>query len=164
MGLGKIVGTTVAGLGLVGVGFAGIAGQDDTTRDEAGAIVEGGDLGAFRIRVGDCMGGGLGDLVESVDGVPCDQLHEFEVYHAFNVPEGADGYPGDAAIEDAAFTGCYDAFAPFVGETYEQSLYGINTLAPTEESWDELDDREVLCLIGFYDGSKKTGSARGTGI
>ena len=162
MGLGKIVGGTVAGLGLVGLGFAGIAGQDNTTRDETGAIVEGGELGAFRIRIGDCIGGEMGDLVESVEGVPCDQLHEFEVYHAFNIPEGDNGYPGDASIEEQAYIGCYDAFAPFVGATYEESLYGFNTLTPTKEGWEELDDREVLCLIGFYDGSLKIGTARGT--
>lgn len=164
MGMGKIIGSTVAGLGLVGVGLAGIAGQDDTTRDEAGAIVEAGDLGAFRIRIGDCIGGGIDDLVETVDGVPCDQPHEYEIYYAFNLPEGDGDFPGETEVEDQSNEGCFGAFESFVGLPYEDSIYGFNVLTPTEGSWDEVDDREVLCLIGNYDGSMKSGSARDTGL
>ncbi|MCP3987467.1 MAG: hypothetical protein GY724_00195 [Actinomycetia bacterium] len=162
MGIGRLVGGAVAGLGLVGVGYAGLGGEDNTTRDDAGSIVEEGELGAFRIRVGDCIGGALGDEVESVDGVPCDGPHEFEVYYAFNLPEGDGNYPGDYSVEEAASDGCYEAFEPFVGVVYEASIYGFNTLTPTEGSWDGLDDREVLCMLGNYDGTLKTGTARGS--
>ena len=164
MGLGRIIGAGVAGLGLVGAGYAGLAGEDNTTRDDAGAIVEEGELGAFRIRVGDCIGGQLGDEVESVDGVPCTGPHQFEVYYAFNLPNGDGDYPGDQSVAEQAEQGCYAAFQPFVGQTYEDSIYGFNTLTPTRGSWDGLDDREVLCMIGNYDGTAKTGSARGTGL
>jgi len=70
---------------------------------------------------------------------------------------------GDATGE-AAGNGCYDAFAGFVGHDYETSIYGFTTLSPSAESWDQLDDREVLCLIANYDETKKTGSAQNTGI
>ena len=160
--IGKLVGL-VAGIGAVGVGYAGLAGQDDTTRDEAtGEIVEGGQLGAFRIQIGDCFGDVPDGDIEAVEGVPCSSLHFNEVYDAFMLPFGAsDAFPGDPAVSEAAFNGCYDRFEPFVGGPYETSLYEITVMHPTAVSWAEVDDREVLCLINNYDGSMTTGSARG---
>ncbi len=162
MGIGRLVGGVVASLGLVGAGCSGLADEDNTTRDDTGIVVEEGELGAFRIRVGDCIGSALGDEVESVDGVPCDEPHEFEVYYAFDLAEGDGIYPGDLMVEEQANDGCYDAFEPFVGETYEASVYGFNTLTPTLGGWDGLHDREVLCMVGNYDGTLKTGTARGS--
>ena len=37
-------------------------------------------------------------------------------------------------------------------------------ISPSEGSWDELDDREVLCLISNYDGTMKTGTAKNARI
>ena len=160
MGIARVAAGTVAGLGLVGLGYVGLGGQDDTTRDDGGAIVESGDLGAFRIRVGDCINGATVGLVESVEGVPCTDAHDVEVYYAFNIAEGP--FPGDDAVGAEADERCYDQFEPFVGASYQESVYGFTTLVPTEDSWEQLDDREVLCLIGNYDGTRKTGSAKGS--
>lgn len=55
MQIGRLVGGGVAGLGLVGAGSLGLAGEDNTTRDETGAVVDGGEVGAFRVRLGDCL-------------------------------------------------------------------------------------------------------------
>ncbi|MGI9613430.1 MAG: septum formation family protein [Acidimicrobiales bacterium] len=163
MALGRLIaGGTVAGLGLVGVGYNGLAGEDHTTRAETGAIVEEGEIGAFRIRVGDCLAATADGEFESTQGIPCDQPHTDEVYYAFNLPEGDGSWPGDSAVGEQADQGCYDAFAPFVGVGYDVSIYGYGTVSPTEASWDGLDDREVLCLINNYDGTQKTGSAKGT--
>ena len=152
-------GAVVAGLGLVGVGYAGLGGQDNTVRTDSGAIVEGGELGAFRIRVGDCFGDVPGLALESVDAVPCSSPHTFEAYAAFNL--SGNSFPGTARVRQQADEGCYLRFAPFVGLDYEYSVYGISSLYPTAESWQELDDREVLCLILNYDDTPKIGSARG---
>ena len=163
MGLGKIVGgVAVAGLGLVGVGYAGVGGEDNTVRDDSGAIVDGGEIGAFRIQTGDCLGDIATGEFESAQGLPCDQQHQYEVYFAFNLPDG--DYPGDDAVATQGDDRCFAQFDPFVGIAYEESIYGFTTLLPTQESWDSLDDREVLCLIGNYDETPKTGSARGTGV
>ena len=164
MGIGRLVGGAVAGLGLVGLGYTGLGGQDATTRDDDGAIVESGEIGAFRIKLGDCLNGQTTGLIESMEGVPCSSPHDVEVYYAFNLPDGDGSYPGDTATGEAAGDGCYNAFAGFVGHPYETSIYGFTTLSPSAESWDQLDDREVLCLIGNYDETKKTGSARNTGV
>ncbi|MDH4279326.1 MAG: septum formation family protein [Acidimicrobiia bacterium] len=157
MGIGRAAAGVVAGLGLVGMGYAGLAGQDETTRSDDGAIMEEGELGAFRIRLGDCIEGAFDGEVESVQGVPCDGPHMLEAYHAFNLPEGS--YPGDLTVGELADDGCYAAFEPWVGMSYEESVYGFSSLTPTEGSWNGVDDREVLCFVGNYDDTPKTGTA-----
>lgn len=163
MGIGRMLaGGAVAGLGLVGAGYAGLAGEDNTTRADDGAIIGEGEIGAFRIRLGDCLEATPAGEVETATGVPCSQPHADEVYHAFIVAESDGQWPGQAAIDQQADDGCLAAFEPFVGTAYEDSVYGIGYFTPTEGSWTELDDREILCLINNYDGSVKTGSARNT--
>ncbi len=157
-----MIGAGAAGLGLVGAGYLGLAGEDNTTRDDVGAVVEAGEVGAFRIRLGDCLADAPQGEFESIEAVPCGQPHGGEVYHAFNLVD--DEYPGLASIRTSAELGCYDAFEPFVGIAFEESQYGISMINPTEQSWDEVDDREVLCLVSNFDGTTKTGSAAATGL
>ncbi len=163
MGIARVVGgVAAAGLGAVGLGVSGLAGEDGTGRDDAGAIVEEGELGAFRIRLGDCLDGlGLTEI-ESVTGVPCSEPHEAEVYWAFNINAGPD-YPGEAAVFDAADEACFNRFEPFVGRDYASSKLELTYLYPTKESWEQINDREVLCMIVSLDGSRITGSAEGSG-
>jgi hypothetical protein len=140
----------VATLGLVGAGYL-VAGCSEESRDETGAIDEAGELDAFSIKVGDCVDNVVTDSasteVESVGGVPCAQPHQAEAYHAFDLPEGDGTFPGDAAVGEQADAGCIAAFQGFVGLAYEQSALDYTWLVPTLASWDERDDREVLCFV-----------------
>ena len=165
MAVRVVAGAGAAGLGLVGVNYAGLAGQDDSTRDETGAVIEDGEVGAFRIRLGDCLAELTARELESVQAVPCDQPHASEVFAAFNLP-GDDGaaFPGDAAIETAYVEGCLEVFEPFVGRDFVTSQYDVSAITPTEESWVEFDDREVLCVLVNVDGSPLVGTAEGTGL
>jgi hypothetical protein len=155
-----------AGLGLVGVGVVkGVAGEDHSTRDEAGAIVEAGEVGAFRIRLGDCILSIPPDgAFDSVDAVPCTAAHAAEVYAAFTLAGDDDAtWPGASSVTTDADEGCYQRFMPFVGLAYEQSTYGFFSITPTQQSWEEVDDREILCMIAPMDGTQSTGTAEGTG-
>ena len=154
----------VAATGALALAGCSAIEQDDTTRDEEGAILEGGEVGAFSIKVGDCIGAEVGTSVETVEGVPCGEPHQYEVYHAFDIPTGDGTFPGETEVDEAANQGCLEAFADFVGLAYEQSIYSVLPLTPTSETWTDLDDREVLCLIGNGDGTPLTGSARDTAI
>ncbi|MFW2336512.1 septum formation family protein [Ilumatobacter sp.] len=160
-----VAGAGAAGLGLVGAGYAGLAGQDNSTRDESGAVVEEGEVGAFRIRLGDCLSELIEGDFESVQAVPCAEPHASEVYAAFNMA-GADGvaFPGSAAVEQAYAEGCLERFEPFVGRDFATSQYDVTAVTPTEGSWTEFDDREILCLVVNVDGSPLVGSAEGTGL
>jgi len=148
---------------MVGAGYLGLAGEDNSTRDESGVVIDGGEVGAFRIRLGDCFEDVLAGDFESVDAVPCTDPHQNEVYEAFNLAYGeSDPFPGRDVVRAAADEQCLSEFEAFVGRSYETSSYGIGSITPTEASWDEFDDREVLCMISNYDGSTKTSSARDT--
>lgn len=165
--MSRLVGGVIAGaagLGVVGAGVVtGIAGEDHSTRDDSGAVVESGEVGAFRIRVGDCLAAIALGVIESVDAVPCSEPHASEVYGAFNIltPEEA-AFPGTASINAQADDGCYSRFAGFVGFPYERSVYETSSITPTKDSWEQLHDREVLCLVFMTDNSLMTGSAKDT--
>lgn len=149
----------IAALGVAGCSTT-VAG-DESTRDESGEVVGGGDVGAFRLQVGDCLAEeAIGD-VQSVPVVPCEEAHDSELYHTFDLP-GTD-YPGDESVIESAQQGCLDTFETFVGASYETSIYDISYLYPIEESWNAIKDRTVLCGVYLVDGSLAVGSAAGIG-
>lgn len=156
-----MLGASIAGLALTGCTTTST--DDASTRDDTGAVVESGEVGAFRLQDGDCFDATDDGLIATVDAVPCVEPHQSEVYATFVLAYDADdAFPGQTAVDTAADEGCYDRFDDFVGLDYESSVYGYGSLTPTAESWDGLGDREVLCVIGNYDESPKTGSAQGT--
>jgi hypothetical protein len=159
----RVLGTTLVAVGLAAAG-CGNEVQQDTTRDTSGEITESGEIGAFKIQLGDCLTGSVSGQVESVEGIPCDQPHQNEVYHAFDIAEGDGAFPGDDLVQQQADEGCLAAFQGFVGLDFPSSVYEISTLVPTEQSWGSLDDREVLCLLGQPVGTLTTGTAAGTAI
>lgn len=162
----RAIGGTVAGLGLVGAGVAGlgIAGEDNTTRNEAGQVVVAGDVGAFRIRVGDCLPAVASGEFESVRAVPCSQPHVLEIVGAFNLPYGDDAaFIGQAAMDPHIAVQCPAEFARYVGISYEYSQYYLGFITPTAESWAELDDREVLCTAATQFEDVVVGSIKGSG-
>lgn len=154
----------IAGVAVVAAAVFGGANafDDNTVRDESGVIVEGGGLGAFAMRVGDCVNLPDNPLIASLEAVPCADPHDAEVYALFDLADG--GYPGENTVSDASIDGCLDRFEGFVGTPYEFSELDIYWLEPTEDSWNELDDREVVCTVVNLDGSKLTGSMGGSRV
>lgn len=143
--------------------FGGAAALDDNTvRDDNGAIIEGGGLGAFKVRIGDCFNVPVEELVMSLEAIPCDQPHDAEAYATF-VQAGTD-YPGEEAVTEASTWGCYDRYEAFVGIPWDDSQLDYWFLEPTVESWEENDDREVTCALTSYDGAKLTGSMQGSNL
>lgn len=142
----KVVGwSAVAGVAV----FGGVSAfGDDTTRNDQNEIVEAGGLGAFSIEVGDCLNlpTELSE-VQSVEGVPCSEAHSAQAFAIFDLTGFGDGFPGSAAFQDQAGEGCYQRFEGFVGIPYENSELYFTTLEPTQESWAQLDDREIVCLL-----------------
>ena len=146
--------------GLVGGGvavFAGASAMDDnTTRDDSGEIVEGGGLGVLAINVGDCIQlPGSAGQVTSVEGVPCDQPHDAQVYAEFDLPDGP--FPGQAALDQQSGQGCYDRWQAAVGTVYEDdTVYDFTLFNPSPQGWDD-GDREVQCMLVRLDGVPMTG-------
>lgn len=76
----RIVGAAI--LAVAAFGGAG-ALDDNTVRDDSGAIVEGGGLGAFAVQIGDCFNVPEEELVMSLEAVPCGDPHDAEAYDSF---------------------------------------------------------------------------------
>ena len=118
----------------------------------------------FSLEVGQCFLDDIasgGEEVENVDIVDCEKPHLNEIYAVVDLPEG--DFPLVFIDEDSAEI-CYNAFEPFVGQAYEYSIYEVNFLRPTKETWEQLDDREVVCYLFDMQGSLKTGSAANSGL
>jgi hypothetical protein len=121
-------------------------GPQAAERDaETGEITEASEADVFSIAVGDCINSAeLGTEVETVPTVPCDEPHDTEIYGSTFLPDGE--YPGDDAIVELANEYCLPEFASFIGLDYDSSEIYYQPLTPSQMSWDEADDREVLCL------------------
>lgn len=115
----------------------------------------------FSLEAGECFDDPdlSAEGISDVDKVDCAEPHDNEVFATFDLP--GDDYPGDEQVRELAFTGCEERFADYVGIDYASSVLFIFPIFPTEETWNEVDDREVIC--GLFDGSgeKLEGSMEG---
>lgn len=140
--------------------FAAACGSDQTTRAADGEIVEGGDLGVFAVKEGDCVNVPDGEELSEFEGVACTEPHDAQVSALFDLTEAA--FPGQASATELGNEGCMERFEPFMGVAYEDSAYYFYPVTPTQQSWDQVDDREVICLIVSGDNSKLTTDLRGS--
>jgi hypothetical protein len=152
----------IASIGFLG-GCAQIAdlvgSKPQATRDaDSGEVTGSGEINVFTLSVGDCMSDSTSESeVTDVNVVPCDQPHDFEVYYDFSIP---DGDWDEEAVYAAAEQGCLEQFPTFVGLSYEESLLDFSYYAPTQQSWEEGNDRIVSCFIGDP-STQTTGSLAG---
>src|SRR5699024_7948887 len=97
--------------------------------------------------VGDCINSE--DLPEGeidvLNTISCDESHDLEVFHAFDLPMG--DFPVEQSMEVSAAGECVPAVDDYVGVDYYDSEIWITTISPSEETWDAVDDRELLCLL-----------------
>lgn len=145
-------GAALAGL-LALSGCSMLGGPEDPKRDEdSGEIVEASESDAFALRIGDCMNYGESEEteVETVATVPCAEPHDTEVYAA-TYYEG-DEFPGMDALETRADEYCAAEFTGFVGTDPAVSEIFYSYFTPTEASWDQIDDREILCMVVDLEG------------
>ncbi|MDR0591844.1 MAG: hypothetical protein LBG60_01015 [Bifidobacteriaceae bacterium] len=129
-------------LGAAGCGLIGTT--KEAPRGEQGEVVESAKADVFTMKVGDCTGDlDEGEISESLL-IPCGDAHYWEAYASTQMT--GDDYPADAADQADAY--CLSEFEPFIGLSYEESVYEVTYLYPTQETWDLVDDREILCLAG----------------
>lgn len=121
-------------------------------------VVEGGNADVFAIAVGDCFTEVTETEINQLPVVPCGESHDYEVFHLFDMPDG--DWPGAEAVDAAAEEGCLAAFEPFVGVSYEESVFIADSIDPSEQSWGD-GDREIICILSDPSGPTE-GSAEGT--
>ena len=147
------------------LGFAIYGAATNVDRDESGAIVGGGTVDAFQVRVGDCFDdsfAGEGEFeVSDVPGVPCSEPHDNEAFAVFDLR--VESFPEGDAMGELAYESCMAHFEAFVGRDYKTSTLEITTMYPSPESWEQ-NDREVICAVYDVDANKLIGSAKGRGL
>ncbi len=137
------------------------SGSGDANRDEeSGQVTESANIDIFALKVGDCKMESPSGLIQDADVVPCAEPHDEEVYHEITMDDGE--YSEDA-INTASEECIGDAYTQFVGVSYDQSTLEVYPITPTKDTWEQLDDRLVQCVIvdpaGQVEGSLK-GAAR----
>ncbi|MCP3996322.1 MAG: hypothetical protein GY722_14880 [bacterium] len=105
------------------------------------------------IAVGDCLDTPSEDVFSTIETIDCSEPHDLEVFALVDLadfgPEFSSvaSYPGDDPVYEAAQALCWDAFEPYVGVPYEESVLYLDAFTPTLEGWDERGDRIANCVL-----------------
>jgi hypothetical protein len=128
-------------------------------RADDGSITTAGTVSIGDLQVGDCFNVSEGEEITEVDGVPCTEAHEYEVF-ALATYEGDGTFPTEDE-GDAIFTQlCNGPFATYVGEPYSTSEIYASMISPTEDGWAD-GDHEFICVLYELDNPQVTESLRG---
>jgi DNA-binding SARP family transcriptional activator len=140
-------------------------------QDAEDAPAEGQEVSISTLIVGDCIdllpgtaaadpAGGVADGPASVLLVRCEQPHEQEVYHLFELDEGP--YPGDQRAQELSSAQCSVQFEEYVGTAPAASALDFIYVWPTQTAWN-VGVREGGCVLFDAVGSDLTGSMAGSG-
>jgi len=128
-------------------------------RGDDGSLATAGNVSVDELREGDCFTTADEEEISDVDGVPCTEAHEFEVFALSNY-EGDGTYPPDSEL-DAIFTQvCEPDFATYVGVPYPESEIWGTMISPSEDSWSS-GDRSFICVLFERDDPELTESLAG---
>jgi len=121
-----------------------------------------GGQSVFSLEVGTCFNDeGTGpDEISSVPEVDCSEPHDNEVFALIDYTE-SDVYPGTAEMTEIGTNVCIEQFDAYVGIAYLESELEVFAITPSESSWNDSNDREVICALYNLDLSKMTGSMQG---
>lgn len=128
----------------------GCSGSDVGREEGVPGVTKAGNLSVFKLLPGDCLGDldKLTDQLEAVPVEPCTDVHRIEVYYVPVHP--AETYPGEAELVTYADGICLAEFGSYTGVDYfsvGNSLY-FSYLYPTFASWNESEDRSIVCVVG----------------
>lgn len=101
----------------------------------------------------------LGETVKRLPTVPCTTPHTHELYSVVDYDEG-DVFPGLEALDAFAQRVCLRDFEPYVGTSSFDSSLTFSWLTPTLGSWNNHDDRAILCVLTDFSGAPLTGSMK----
>lgn len=148
----------LSGAGLVAVVAIGIAlanGVAGLARSSPSP--EPGAIWAADLDVGDCFNpiGEGSDDPDQVVLVDCDEPHEYEVFHEFELPARSSEYPEESALRTQAGRECGDAAEEYVGEPLADRDLEPYLLYPLEPAW-VAGDRTLTCALYRADGRPLT--------
>ncbi len=97
-------------------------------RGDDGSLTSAGNVSVTDLRAGDCFIGSDEEEISDVDGVPCDESHEYEVF-AVQDREG-ETYPTEAEFDAIFESICVSAFGTYVGIPYADSVLWATMITP----------------------------------
>lgn len=110
-------------------------------------------VSAFDIKPGDCLLP-LKDVHQEISNlqvVACSKPHTQEAYAVvkYDQPGSDNGatYPGEATLGKYAEGACGQRYESYVGVAYQDSSLFFTYLLPSARSWQEGDDRNILCFV-----------------
>ncbi len=124
------------------------------------ALLAGACGGVFTLEVGTCFDDQESTEISSVPEVDCSEPHDNEVFALIDYT-ATDVYPGTAEMNQIGSELCIEQFDEYVGIAYLESALDVFSITPTQSSWDDDDDREIICALYNLDLSKLTGSMEG---
>lgn len=111
--------------------------------------------------VGECIvTADIPDDVTDIPTVDCSEPHDAQVVGKFDLDDG--DFPGTDAVRAAADERCVSEFESFIGAAYGESSLEISYVYPTQQTWEQADDREVVCFA--ISAEDATESWEGSGI
>lgn len=129
-------------------------------------------VSVFDLAAGDCFsppGDDAADgeelVLTSVQLVDCADPHLAEVIEVSRFRDDpGEPFPGEESRDTDALGICQPIFEEYVGVSLAASDLGLIWLAPTRQTWEEDDDREVTCAVQSLDGAPLVGSVAGSGL
>lgn len=150
-------------IGLTALLLAGCSGSDGNT-----------SVSVFRVKTGECFTTpAVKEQLSSLTKVPCTKAHTQEAYAlvSYAAPGAAaststgvsltSSYPGADALTTFAQGACAQRFAGYVGLDYLDSTLFFTYLLPSARSWQQSDDRRVICFVTTT-GSRFVESVKGS--
>jgi hypothetical protein len=122
----------------------------------------------FDIKPGQCFVAPTDVKAElsSLERTSCDKPHTQESYANATYQPGAsapsgDTFPGNDVLSTFAQGACAQRYSAYVGVPYLDSKLFFTYLLPSARSWEQNDDRNILCFVTTT-GAKLTASVKGS--
>ena len=111
----------------------------------------GDDNNVLSLEEGQCFQDPENELsVANVEIVDCGEPHDNEIFHIETLEGDDDEFPGDTEIQEIAQEKCTEEVEDFLGGSPTAIDADFSALNPTEQSWSEGGDREIVCIV--FDG------------
>ena len=130
--------------------LAGLLGVSACTGSSKYATV---NVPVFSVQPGQCFVSPTEVHAElsSLQRTPCNRPHNQEAYASIPY-KSADGsavsaYPGSDLLTKFAQGACAQEFGRYVGVSYLDSSLFFTYLLPSPRSWEQADDRKVICFV-----------------
>jgi hypothetical protein len=124
-------------------------------------------ISVFDVKPGECFVAPTSVKAElsTLSRIACTEPHTQEAYAivkytatagASTASTGADAFPGGGVLDKFAKGVCAQRYSSYVGVDYLNSKYYYTYLLPSARSWEQEDDRSILCFITSTGGSLTT--------